>query len=503
MDFENPEHLIKELAFLINSSQKRKSDQLLQFLLERWKPKLSIKPETAIRCRMCNQGFPESMIVTLVCSDKFCKPHLQSRVAEIIRRPSFLPKRDLGCPVCNLEIDYPIIKSLVSEDLFCKYDLAKLKEAEDPNDPFIPPPKPAAKLKCFDCGDLFQATEIISLSNCDHQFCLQCLRRQLLKIIDNSKKITLELFKCLLPECGQLIDYPIINEHLRPEDKIKFNELINKPAFFKTEQIQLPPILPENQIQDLNKYIEKLKKKKKYEDFEVEGIVKERAQIAITFIDVVVFKKLKRKIKFFDDLNVILYKNEPPREWGEFPENVRVVALPPENQYYQFVMTEFRKTCQNQIISISEIQNKSLYRKYKLITSELIQAKNALNIDTTNFEKYLWHGTRANNPEVIYKDDTYGFDVRYANSGSWGKGNYFGQTAQVSMGYLGFKNAQGNSLLLFNKVFVGESIPGQGGLIRAPPIPGTNRFYDSTSNASMVVVYDVWRAYPHYIVEFR
>ena len=166
-------------------------------------------------------------------------------------------------------------------------------------------------------------------------------------------------------------------------------------------------------------------------------------------------------------------------------------------------MTEFRKTCQNQIISISEIQNKSLYRKYKLITSELIQTKKALNIDTNNFEKYLWHGTRANNPEVIYKDDTYGFDVRYANNGSWGKGNYFGQTAQVSMGYLGFRNAQGNSILLFNKVFVGESIPGQGGLVKAPPIPGTNRLYDSTSNAQMVVIYDVWRAYPHYIVEFR
>ncbi len=108
-----------------------------------------------------------------------------------------------------------------------------------------------------------------------------------------------------------------------------------------------------------------------------------------------------------------------------------------------------------------------------------------------------------NDPALIYNDETYGFDLRYAKNGSFGTGLYFGRTAGVSMGYIGFKNAQGNSLLFYCKVFVGETVAGVGGLIKTPSIPGTARFYDSTSNQNMVVIYDVWRAYPHYLVEFK
>jgi hypothetical protein len=37
----------------------------------------------------------------------------------------------------------------------------------------------------------------------------------------------------------------------------------------------------------------------------------------------------------------------------------------------------------------------------------------------------LYHGTRANKPEVIYGDKDESFNINYANFGSFGKGIYF------------------------------------------------------------------------------
>jgi hypothetical protein len=497
--------IVKQLKESMNSKQKEECTRLLKPLCkgraDLWIRVTFVPPQVSTQiCEMCEKQFPVTDLITLDCEHRFCKPDLQRRLTSKMES-AYVSLKDLVCNRCFQPIPYEIIRDLVPKQLFQKYDDLLLKEVLNNQPP--PPPMIKPKFKCEMCPFTFEDFEVRTLTNCDHRYCLGCLRKQFFETIDEEKELTLDSFFCKAKECGLPIDIALINDVLPPKDRDKFNELLNKRHFAKKEQLQLPAILVEDQIKEFEEYIKKLKNK--LEDFKIEGDLKERVQVTITFFDDKVIKKLKKKLKFYDKVNEKTIKNEAPPEWGVFPESVRIVVLAAEDPKYQFVMTEFRKTCQNQIFSISEIQNKSLYKKYKLITSELIAAKKVINpqIDTTNFEKYLWHGTRQNNPELIYKDEAYGYDMRHAAVGSWGRGNYFGQTAQVSMGYLGYRNAQGNSILLFNKVFIGETVAGQGGLLKPPPIPGTNRFYDSTSNATMVVIYDVWRAYPHYIVEFR
>ena len=44
----------------------------------------------------------------------------------------------------------------------------------------------------------------------------------------------------------------------------------------------------------------------------------------------------------------------------------------------------------------------------------------------------LFHGTRQNNPELIYKGKEEGVDMRFSNHGMWGRGIYFAKSASYS-----------------------------------------------------------------------
>lgn len=488
--------ILEQLKSAINSGQKDQSTIILIKLCSS-QQNLFIKalPPEPLKhwCSICRKDILIEQIITLDCEHKFCKQDLQRRLSDKIMRSDFNPN-DLVCSTCFAQINFNIIKNLVSKELFEKYDLALLKGITgNPK----PQSQPTIKITCGTCEDKFEVFEIRSL-DCDHKFCERCLRKQFVKILDEEKNISLDMFTC--KKCGVKIGFPLIDSILPEKDRNKFNDLINKQAFMKTVRIQFPVILLEDQIKKLEKSINKIKLKY---DLEIEGALKERSLIIIKYLEDSVIKKLKKKLDKFDKLNEIRKKSELPQNWGDFIESVRIVVLPPEDQKYQFVMENFRKTCQHQIISISEIQNRPLFKNYKLITSEQTAAKNALNIDTSNFEQYLWHGAWQTDAELIYRNENYGFDVKNINhEGSWGKGNYFGRSALASMEFKS-RNAKGNYILLFNQVFVGENLQVQEVLEKAPVILGTNRFYDSTSNQHMVVIYDVWRAYPHYIVEFK
>jgi len=43
----------------------------------------------------------------------------------------------------------------------------------------------------------------------------------------------------------------------------------------------------------------------------------------------------------------------------------------------------------------------------------------------------LWHGTRTTDPRIISGSEE-GFDMRFANAGMWGTGNYFAVNASYS-----------------------------------------------------------------------
>ena len=50
------------------------------------------------------------------------------------------------------------------------------------------------------------------------------------------------------------------------------------------------------------------------------------------------------------------------------------------------------------------------------------RAKQMMEYDQVLGEKPLFHGTRTNKPEAIFKGDA-SFDMRYCHSGLWGRGN--------------------------------------------------------------------------------
>ena len=60
------------------------------------------------------------------------------------------------------------------------------------------------------------------------------------------------------------------------------------------------------------------------------------------------------------------------------------------------------------------------------------RAKQMMEYDQVLGEKPLFHGTRTNKPEAIFKGDA-SFDMRYCHSGLWGRGNYFAVNASYSI----------------------------------------------------------------------
>ena len=495
--------MIKDLANrfekTINSSQRDESTNLLKILCVE-KPDMIILPTTSVlpqKCPICYQNFPVTELITLDCNHRFCIDDLKKNLCSKIGSMYFSIK-DIICTVCFQPVSYHVVQNLVPKDLFVKYDNALL-DSYRKNEP-KPPPSIPSQFKCEECAHEIEANQRRIL-DCEHKFCESCLKVQFLKKMDVDKNITRDSMLC--SKCKMVIAPDIVLDILTKKDKEKYTDLLNRKFLEKKEVIQLPAIFIEDQIKEFEVYIEKLHKKF---DFKIQGDLKERAQITLSFFDEKTYKKLKKQLKIVDKINEARLKDDIPKDWGIFNEPVRVVLLPVIDPKYLLVSAEFKKTVQNQIISISEIQNKSLFKKYSMITQQVLDLKRKINpnINIDGFERYLWHGTRANDPALIYNDEINGFDLRHANvGGAFGRGIYFGTSAQISMGYLGFKNPQGNNILLYNKVFVGESVAGQGGLVQAPRKPGNLEFYDSTSNGSMIVIYECWKAYPHYIVEFK
>jgi hypothetical protein len=66
------------------------------------------------------------------------------------------------------------------------------------------------------------------------------------------------------------------------------------------------------------------------------------------------------------------------------------------------------------------VQNKILFEKYNSERAFLSEVHGG-----SVRELMLYHGTRANNPELIYGDKEESFNINYAKEGSYGKGIYF------------------------------------------------------------------------------
>ena len=201
---------------------------------------------------------------------------------------------------------------------------------------------------------------------------------------------------------------------------------------------------------------------------------------------------------------------EVPAFWKNHSKNEEFLLDPlvaEEDEWCQ-VSTLFSQSMPRcKIILIERIQNKLLWRKY------MDRAKQMMEYDQVLGEKTLFHGTRTNKPEEIYKGDA-SFDMRFCQTGMWGRGNYFAVNASYSNDYA---HTVGNvRQILMAYVLTGHSYScNPDSTLTKPPVredQGTQddgavqRRYDSVSgntNGSVVyITYDNDKAYPAYLISY-
>lgn len=150
---------------------------------------------------------------------------------------------------------------------------------------------------------------------------------------------------------------------------------------------------------------------------------------------------------------------------------------------------------------ITRIQNTWLWDKY-FNEKRRLDRKNGGGIN----ERNLFHGTRTNDPELIYGVED-GFDTRLGMGGKWGRANYFAVSAYYSNHFAHITEDNSREILLVN-VAVGDTcyLPPDSSL-RRPPVKrvcaSTNLRVMYDSGCRMYMVYDSHKAYPAYLNKYN
>ena len=193
-------------------------------------------------------------------------------------------------------------------------------------------------------------------------------------------------------------------------------------------------------------------------------------------------------------------------------EEFKLVLLIPEGDEFHSISALFLQSMPScEIRRIERIQNKLLWRKYS------DRARQMMEYDQVVGEQTLFHGTRNNKPERIYKGDA-SFDMRYCHSGLWGRGNYFAVNASYSDGYAHIEPG-GVRQMLVASVLTGHSHVCQpDSTLTQPPFRDhqgpqddiVTRRYDTvngftggfTRGSKVYITYDNDKAYPAYLISY-
>ncbi|XP_068102379.1 protein mono-ADP-ribosyltransferase PARP14-like [Hyperolius riggenbachi] len=198
--------------------------------------------------------------------------------------------------------------------------------------------------------------------------------------------------------------------------------------------------------------------------------------------------------------------NAEPDHWAPMGgDNSAVeVAVQSGSSEYSDVQQKFQKTCKNQIVKIFRVQNKTLWKNYK-IKKQSIDGNNG----TTNNEKQLFHGSDF---ESIQQVNQNGFNRSYAgrNAAVFGNGTYFARDASYSANpTYAKKDQKGQQHMYLARVLTGVFCEGEEDMIAPPPKDPANPtiLYDSVTddenNPSMFIVFNDIQAYPEYHIIFK
>ena len=198
---------------------------------------------------------------------------------------------------------------------------------------------------------------------------------------------------------------------------------------------------------------------------------------------------------------------EFPPEWGNVENDIELTEISENTEDWNFCQNLMMKSVPNiKITDIHMVKNKYLWEKFSREKLKIEQEKGYCE------ENFLFHGTRQNDPKIVY---TTGFDISFSSDGgSYGRGIYFARRAAYSCNGYVYVSKNKNYIFLA-KVLTGKciNIPGNNQL-RKPPFYNQEKFiyYDSVTNVrnesnsydveQMIIVYNNEKAYPYYLIEF-
>ena len=203
-----------------------------------------------------------------------------------------------------------------------------------------------------------------------------------------------------------------------------------------------------------------------------------------------------------------------PKEWQPQSRTTELFNLPSHSAEYARVVGKFKATMPNaNIVSLQRVQNQYLWEKY-IHHKGMIEQKNGRQAN----EMELFHGTRGNNPQLIY-DSEEGFDMRFSASGMWGQANYFAVNASYSNGYA-HPLPNGRRQMFLAKVLTGDSHAcSSNSALRMPPerpsytiaastgVQLSQIRYDTvngtTGGSTVYMTYDNLKAYPAYLITYE
>ena len=202
---------------------------------------------------------------------------------------------------------------------------------------------------------------------------------------------------------------------------------------------------------------------------------------------------------FLNNIEMTAKKALYPKYWNFKDKNqLSEIQVQQNSEEYQFVLGEFNKTMSNfNIVKITRIQNNHLIEQF----INTVVKKQELKPDVENGRKLLFHGTKNLDPQKIYKNFEVGFDLHASNpQGHYGKGVYFTTTASDSHNNC-YNIGNGMYQLLLADVFIGRPFQSQpnNALVKAPD--GHDSIVDN--NNSLYVLYNDFRSYPLYVIDYQ
>ena len=199
-----------------------------------------------------------------------------------------------------------------------------------------------------------------------------------------------------------------------------------------------------------------------------------------------------------------------PPEWQPQTDNLQLFVIEQDSAEWDKVEQYFKNTLPNaDIQEICRIQNKWLWRRFINHKEQLCQKNQGIS------EKELFHGTRGNDPKLIY-DSEVAFDMRFSAKGMWGQANYFAVNASYSDGYA-FHKGNGLKEMFLVKVLIGETyecqpdssllLPPEKETIEMGPMKFSKTRYDTvtgtTGGSRVYMTYDNEKAYPAYLIKYK